>query len=61
MAMYVCREHTQASLSQIGIRFGKRDHTTVHHGWQKIGKMVDSDPEIRREYDEVMERLRRAR
>jgi chromosomal replication initiator protein len=61
MAMYVCREHTQASLSQIGIRFGKRDHTTVHHGWQKIGRMVDGDPEIRREYDEVMERLRRAR
>ena len=61
MAMYICREHTQASLSQIGIRFGKRDHTTVHHGWQKISRLVRDNPEVRREYDEIMARLRSAR
>jgi chromosomal replication initiator protein len=61
MAMYICRENTQASLNQIGLRFGKRDHTTVHHGWQKIGRLVESDSEICREHDEVLERLRQAR
>jgi chromosomal replication initiator protein len=61
MAMYICREHTQASLSQIGMRFGKRDHTTVHHGWQKIRGLVENDAEVRREYDEIMQRLRSAR
>jgi chromosomal replication initiator protein len=61
MAMYICRENTQASLSQIGLRFGKRDHTTVHHGWQKIGRLIESDGEISREHDDVLERLRQAR
>ena len=61
MAMYICRENTQASLNQIGLRFGKRDHTTVHHGWQKIGRLIESDGEIGREHDEVLERLRQAR
>jgi chromosomal replication initiator protein len=61
MAMYICRENTQASLSQIGLRLGRRDHTTVHHGWQKIAGLVDADDEIRREHDEILERLRLAR
>jgi len=61
MAMYICRENTQASLTQIGLRFGRRDHTTVHHGWQKIGRLRESDGEIGREHDEVLERLRQAR
>jgi chromosomal replication initiator protein len=61
MAMYICRENTQASLSQIGLRFGKRDHTTVHHGWQKIRGLVDSDPEVNHQHEEIMERLRSAR
>jgi chromosomal replication initiator protein len=61
MAMYICRENTQASLSQIGLRFGKRDHTTVHHGWQKIRGLVDSDPEVSHQHQEILERLRSAR
>jgi chromosomal replication initiator protein len=61
MAMYICRENTQASLSQIGLRFGKRDHTTVHHGWQKIRGLVDSDPEVNHQHEEIVERLRSAR
>jgi chromosomal replication initiator protein len=59
--MFICREHTQASLSQIGMRFGKRDHTTVHHGWQKIKRLIDSDPEVNRDYEQIMDRLRSAR
>jgi chromosomal replication initiator protein len=61
MAMFICREHTQASLSQIGLRFGRRDHTTVHHGWQKIRGLVESDAEVRNELSDVLERLRQAR
>ncbi|RKZ14105.1 chromosomal replication initiator protein DnaA [bacterium] len=61
MAMYICRENTQASLNQIGLRFGKRDHTTVHHGWQKIGGLVKSDGDVHREHEEIMQRLRSRR
>ena len=40
MAMYICRENTQASLSQIGLRFGKVDSQAhdVASGW--IGRIV---------------------
>ena len=58
MAMFVCREHTRASLNQIGGRFGGRDHTTVHHAWQKIRDMISQDTEIREEYETILTRLR---
>lgn len=58
MAMFVCREHTRASLNQIGGRFGGRDHTTVHHAWQKIRDLTAQDTEIREEYEAILTRLR---
>lgn len=36
IAMYLCRNVAQMSLPQIGIDFGKRDHTTVMHACNKI-------------------------
>lgn len=36
IAMYLCREMTDLSLPKIGDAFGKRDHTTVMHGCEKI-------------------------
>ncbi len=36
IAMYLCRELTDESLSAIGQVLGKRDHTTVIHGHDKI-------------------------
>jgi chromosomal replication initiator protein len=58
MAMYICREHTRSSLNQIGLKFGGRDHTTVHHAWQKIGALVHTDDSVREEYEDLLERLR---
>lgn len=58
MAMFICREHTRASLNQIGSRFGGRDHTTVHHAWQKIRDLSAEDTEIREEYEHILARLR---
>jgi chromosomal replication initiator protein len=57
VAMYICREHTRSSLNQIGLRFGGRDHTTVHHAWQKVGDLRENDPEFGREYKQILERL----
>lgn len=36
IAMYLCREIGQLSFPKIGEEFGKRDHTTVMHGYNKI-------------------------
>jgi chromosomal replication initiator protein len=44
VAMYLARLLTNASLTDIGAAFGKRDHTTVMHACDKIGEMVRSDP-----------------
>ena len=43
IAMYLCRNVAQMSLPQIGIDFGKRDHTTVMHGCNKIEKEIKSN------------------
>jgi chromosomal replication initiator protein len=47
MAMYLSREMTGASLNQIGRAFGGRDHSTVAHACQKIGKDMGDDPRFR--------------
>jgi chromosomal replication initiator protein len=44
VAMYVIREVTEYSTTEIGIEFGGRDHTTVMHSCQKIEQMVKFDP-----------------
>ena len=38
--MYLSRELTEASLPQIGARFGGRHHTTVMHGIDKIDRQL---------------------
>ena len=40
IAMYLSRELTEASLPQIGTRFGGRHHTTVMHGIEKIDRQL---------------------
>jgi chromosomal replication initiator protein len=34
--MYLCREYTSVSLDDIGKKMGKRDHSTIMHGINKI-------------------------
>jgi len=41
VAIYLSRTLTDASLNQIGKRFGNRDHTTVMHACKKIMQMLD--------------------
>jgi len=38
IAMYLCREVAGMSFPKIGNEFGKRDHSTVMHGYNKIEK-----------------------
>ncbi|MBZ0267538.1 chromosomal replication initiator protein DnaA [bacterium] len=47
VAMTLSRELTNLSLSEIGSRFGGRDHTTVMHACEKIGTQRDQDPQLR--------------
>ena len=43
IAMYLCREVAGLSFPKIGEEFGKRDHTTVMHGCNKIEKEIQEN------------------
>ncbi|OJF76574.1 MAG: chromosomal replication initiator protein DnaA [Treponema sp. CETP13] len=43
LAMYISRELTEYSTTELGIEFGGRDHSTVMHSCQKIEELLRSD------------------
>ncbi|MEK6619156.1 MAG: chromosomal replication initiator protein DnaA, partial [Nitrospirota bacterium] len=43
IAMYLCRELTDASFPEIGRHFGGKDHTTIIHACKKIAKAKGTD------------------
>jgi chromosomal replication initiator protein len=55
VAMFVIREVTEYSTTEIGVEFGGRDHTTVMHSCQKIEQVSKFDPA----FDTVIQRLLR--
>src|SRR5690606_1893494 len=48
VAMYLCRELTEASLPKIGESFGGRDHTTVLHACDRVREMMKNDAQFSR-------------
>lgn len=44
IAMYLCRQLTEASLPHLGRVFGGRHHTTVLHATRKVSRLVKTDP-----------------
>ncbi len=61
VAMYLIRQETQASLSEIGQLFGGRDHTTVLHAWQKIDRTLSANPALRRDIAAIREQWQQKR
>ncbi|MEK6527176.1 MAG: helix-turn-helix domain-containing protein, partial [Nitrospirota bacterium] len=43
IAMYLCRELTDASFPEIGRHFGGKDHTTIIHACKQIVKAKGTD------------------
>jgi chromosomal replication initiator protein len=46
VAMYLCRELTDASLPRIGEEFGGRDHTTVMHACDRVKQALGEDAHL---------------
>jgi chromosomal replication initiator protein len=59
VAMFLCREITGASLSQIGQALGGRDHTTVQRAIARIEDALREDPELREHLAQIRRRLER--
>ncbi len=53
VAMRLCQIFTEASLNQIGERFGGRDHTTVMHSCDKINRKIKQEKDFNDEFERV--------
>ncbi len=53
VAMRLCQIFTEASLNQIGEKFGGRDHTTVMHACDKVNKMIKNDKNFAEEFERI--------
>ena len=61
LAMYLARELTDASLPKIGDRIGGRDHTTVLHAVEKVGKLMREDRDMYNRVQRLTAKLKSAR
>jgi chromosomal replication initiator protein len=55
IAMYLARQLTHASLSEIGRAFGGKDHTTVLHAVDKVQTLLQDDPKLRKTVDGLIQ------
>jgi chromosomal replication initiator protein len=59
VCMYLAKSMIQgATLSYIASAFGKRDHTTVLHADQKVKELIDTDPALQMQIEEMVEELK---
>ena len=57
VGMYLARQLTPLSLTQIGSLFGGRDHTTVLYALRRIEKSLADNPRLRSEVETIRSRL----
>ena len=57
IVMYLSRTLTDVSLGVIGTALGKKDHTTVLHGYEKIQRLIDKDPAVKKDVEELKKRI----
>lgn len=55
IAIYICRELTDMSTTNIGKEFGGRDHTTVMHSCDKVSDQIKADHSFKKKIDELVE------
>lgn len=58
IAMYIARDITEYSTTEIGTEFGGRDHSTVMHGCQKIADVMKTDPTIEPIVSELIRKIK---
>ncbi|MCD7725271.1 MAG: chromosomal replication initiator protein DnaA [Clostridiales bacterium] len=57
VVMFLCRELTATSLANIGRLLGKKDHTTVIHGINKITEEMASNEELRNKIEIIKKKI----
>lgn len=59
IAMYLCRELTDATYEKIGEEFGKRHYTTVMHAYNEIAERAASDKTTAKYIKDITESVRK--
>ncbi|HBA49606.1 MAG TPA: chromosomal replication initiator protein DnaA, partial [Lachnospiraceae bacterium] len=54
---YLCRELTATSYMNIGKLLGKKDHTTIIHGVNKITAEMKTNEELRNRVDTIIKKI----
>lgn len=57
IAMYLCRELINESFPQISQAFGKKDHTTALHAYNKIGEDLAKNSDLKRTIDDIISKI----
>lgn len=57
VVMYLCREMTDVSFTNIGKLLGKKDHTTVIHGFNKISEELKTNEELSNKLDIIRKKI----
>lgn len=58
IAMYLCHKYTGITYSQLGRRFGGRDHSTVLYACSQVARRISVDKKFRREVEEIESQLK---
>ena len=61
IAMYLARELINESYPQISFAFGKKDHTTALHAYEKISREIEKDQDLRLTINRIREELEQAK
>ena len=57
ISMYLSQKYTKLSSSQIGVRIGQRDHSTVLHSCSQVEKRLNADQQFRQEFEAIEKSL----
>jgi chromosomal replication initiator protein len=57
VVMYLCRDLTDTSLANIGKILGKKDHTTVIHGINKITEEITTNEDLKNKIDIIKKKI----
>lgn len=55
--MYLCRKYTDTSLKNIAKLLGKKDHTTIMHGYDKIKEELETNTDLKNKIEIIEKKL----
>ncbi|MCX8026553.1 MAG: chromosomal replication initiator protein DnaA [Thermodesulfovibrionales bacterium] len=58
LAMYICKNLTNLSLSEIGKNFGGKDHATVIYACKQVSEKINTDEQFSRIVDTIIRRIK---